>query len=284
MRSGMISQGGGGGAGHRQAALRKDIAEQVHEQIFDSSWQPKEDGAKMQKLLHGVRILRAPTASELVKGGPWDAIMVGAGLSGAILAERYGGRMRTRTCACICVWERARAHACETEPHRETQSQTQSQTLTQTQPQTEIQTQTQEAEADAEIETVADRQSERGESACACACIRAARLISRLRPFELKRARTPCRFASTLGMKVLVVEKRDHIGGNCYDFIEADSGLLLNKYGAHLFHTNDKKVQDSVALSGCREAEHDCGISVHSFRKICTLGLGEKKTRALCYQ
>ena len=131
---------------------------------------------------------------------------------------------------------------------------------------------------------MADRQSKRGESARACACIRAAHLISRLRLCELKRARTLCRFASTLGMKVLVVEKRDHIGGNCYDFIEADSGLLLNKYGAHLFHTNDKKVQDSVALSGCREAEHDCGISVHSFRKICTLGLGEKKTRALCYQ
>ena len=119
-RSGMISQGGGGGAGHRQAALRKDIAEQVHEQIFDSSWQPKEDEAKMQALLHGVRILRAPTASELVKGGPWDAIMVGAGLSGAILAERYGGRMRTRTCACVCVWERARDHACETETQRDT--------------------------------------------------------------------------------------------------------------------------------------------------------------------
>ena len=163
-RAGMISQGGGGGAGHRQAALRKDIAEQVHEQIFDSSWQPKEDEAKMQALLHGVRILRAPTASELVKGGPWDAIMVGAGLSGAILAERYGGRMRTRTCACICVWERARAHACETETHRETQSQT----LTQTQPQTEIQTQTQEAETDAEIETLADRQSERRECLCMC--------------------------------------------------------------------------------------------------------------------
>lgn len=48
------------------------------------------------------------------------------------------------------------------------------------------------------------------------------------------------RYAS-LGKRVLVIEKRDHIGGNCYDFINAD-GLLVNRYGAHLFHTNNEKV------------------------------------------
>ncbi len=44
------------------------------------------------------------------------------------------------------------------------------------------------------------------------------------------------RYAS-LGKKVLVIERRDHIGGNCYDFYNAD-GILVSKYGAHLFHTN----------------------------------------------
>ena len=50
------------------------------------------------------------------------------------------------------------------------------------------------------------------------------------------------RCATQLGARVLVVEKREHIGGNCYDFIEKESGLLVNKYGAHLFHTNKDHV------------------------------------------
>jgi len=44
------------------------------------------------------------------------------------------------------------------------------------------------------------------------------------------------RFAS-IGKKVLVIEKRDHIAGNCYDYFN-DDGILISKYGAHLFHTN----------------------------------------------
>lgn len=38
------------------------------------------------------------------------------------------------------------------------------------------------------------------------------------------------------------MEKRDHIGGNCYDFVEKETNILMNKYGAHLFHTNNEKV------------------------------------------
>jgi UDP-galactopyranose mutase len=48
------------------------------------------------------------------------------------------------------------------------------------------------------------------------------------------------RYAST-GKRVLVIEKRDHIAGNCYDYID-ENGILVSKYGAHLFHTNDKGV------------------------------------------
>lgn len=41
--------------------------------------------------------------------------------------------------------------------------------------------------------------------------------------------------------KVLVLEKKAHIGGNCYD--EKDSyGILIHKYGPHIFHTNDEEV------------------------------------------
>ncbi|MBU0974833.1 UDP-galactopyranose mutase [Patescibacteria group bacterium] len=48
------------------------------------------------------------------------------------------------------------------------------------------------------------------------------------------------RYAS-IGKKVLVLEKRNHVGGNCYDLINKD-GLLVSKYGAHIFHTNNKDV------------------------------------------
>ncbi len=43
------------------------------------------------------------------------------------------------------------------------------------------------------------------------------------------------------GKRVLVLEKRDHIGGNCYDYYN-ESGILVSKYGAHLFHTNYEDV------------------------------------------
>lgn len=49
------------------------------------------------------------------------------------------------------------------------------------------------------------------------------------------------RYANTLNKKVLVIEKRDHIGGNCYDYYNGD-GILVSKYGAHLFHTNYEDV------------------------------------------
>lgn len=52
------------------------------------------------------------------------------------------------------------------------------------------------------------------------------------------------RYASS-GKRVLIVEKRDHIGGNCYDHINKD-GILISKYGAHLFHTNYEDVWEYV--------------------------------------
>ena len=44
-----------------------------------------------------------------------------------------------------------------------------------------------------------------------------------------------------LNKKVLVIEKRDHIAGNCYDYYD-EHGVLVSKYGAHLFHTNFEDV------------------------------------------
>ena len=48
------------------------------------------------------------------------------------------------------------------------------------------------------------------------------------------------------GEKVTVIEKRDHIGGNCFDYIDESTGIRVSKYGAHLFHTNSDKVWDYI--------------------------------------
>ncbi|MFV8395721.1 UDP-galactopyranose mutase [Corynebacterium hindlerae] len=52
--------------------------------------------------------------------------------------------------------------------------------------------------------------------------------------------------ASRLGKKVLVVEKRAHLGGNAYSEAEPETGIEIHKYGAHLFHTSNKRVWDYV--------------------------------------
>lgn len=49
--------------------------------------------------------------------------------------------------------------------------------------------------------------------------------------------------AEKLNKKVLIIEKRDHIGGNCYDYYD-EHGVLVHKYGPHIFHTNYKDVYD----------------------------------------
>lgn len=53
------------------------------------------------------------------------------------------------------------------------------------------------------------------------------------------------RIANDLDEKVLIIEKRDHIGGNVYDFYIED--ILIQKYGPHIFHTNEKKVYDYLS-------------------------------------
>ena len=52
--------------------------------------------------------------------------------------------------------------------------------------------------------------------------------------------------ASELGKRVLVVEKRGHIGGNAYSEKEPETGIEVHKYGAHLFHTSNERVWEYV--------------------------------------
>ena len=49
------------------------------------------------------------------------------------------------------------------------------------------------------------------------------------------------RLASQANKKVLIVDRRNHIGGNAYDHYD-DDGILVHKYGPHIFHTNSVEV------------------------------------------
>ena len=51
------------------------------------------------------------------------------------------------------------------------------------------------------------------------------------------------RLAADLGKKVLVIDKRSHIAGNAYDHYD-DAGLMVHRYGPHIFHTNSRDVFD----------------------------------------
>lgn len=53
------------------------------------------------------------------------------------------------------------------------------------------------------------------------------------------------RIASQFNKKVLVIDKRAHIGGNAYDCCD-DVGIIIHKYGPHIFHTNNKEVWDYI--------------------------------------
>jgi UDP-galactopyranose mutase len=58
------------------------------------------------------------------------------------------------------------------------------------------------------------------------------------------------------GKRVLVLERRDHIGGNAYDRPD-QAGVLIHQYGPHIFHTNDKQVFDWLSrFTRWRDYQH----------------------------
>jgi UDP-galactopyranose mutase len=54
------------------------------------------------------------------------------------------------------------------------------------------------------------------------------------------------RLATQLHKKVLIVDRRPHIGGNAYDHYD-DAGILVHKYGPHIFHTNGQRIYDYLS-------------------------------------
>lgn len=52
--------------------------------------------------------------------------------------------------------------------------------------------------------------------------------------------------ATKLNKRVIIIDTRNHIGGNAYDFYN-EEGILIHKYGPHIFHTNSKKIYDYLS-------------------------------------
>jgi len=54
------------------------------------------------------------------------------------------------------------------------------------------------------------------------------------------------RLAADAGKKVLLCDRRPHVGGNAYDHYDA-AGVLVHKYGPHIFHTNSREVYEYLS-------------------------------------
>ncbi len=70
------------------------------------------------------------------------------------------------------------------------------------------------------------------------------------------------RLANVSDKKVLICDKRNHIGGNAYDHYN-EHGVLVHKYGPHIFHTNSREVFDYLShFTEWRPYEHRVQASV----------------------
>jgi UDP-galactopyranose mutase len=100
------------------------------------------------------------------------------------------------------------------------------------------------------------------------------------------------RIANGLKERVLVVEKRDHIGGNCYSYEFEDTSITVHKYGTHIFHTDDKRIWDYVnkytefnryqhrVLTTCRNKVYSVPINLGTINAFYNLNLKPKDVPA----
>src|SRR5581483_5165212 len=70
------------------------------------------------------------------------------------------------------------------------------------------------------------------------------------------------RLAAHAGKRVLICDRRPHIGGNAYDH-QNHEGVLVHQYGPHIFHTNSREVYEYLSqFTACRRYEHRVLASV----------------------
>lgn len=74
---------------------------------------------------------------------------------------------------------------------------------------------------------------------------------------------TTARLLAELDKKVLIIDKRNHVGGNIYDYYSED-GILIHKYGPHIFHTNYIEVWSFLSrFTKWREYQHRVKIYIN---------------------
>ena len=58
------------------------------------------------------------------------------------------------------------------------------------------------------------------------------------------------RIASVMKQPVMVIDKRDHIGGNCHSSLDEETGIECHRYGSHIFHTSLPQVWEYINRFG----------------------------------
>lgn len=98
------------------------------------------------------------------------------------------------------------------------------------------------------------------------------------------------RLAAKKNKKVLVIDKRNHIAGNCYDYYDK-TGILVHKYGPHIFHTNSLKVWAYLsqftswnnfrlkAVSKIKNQYYQFPININTINKLFDLSLNRQTIR-----
>lgn len=71
------------------------------------------------------------------------------------------------------------------------------------------------------------------------------------------------RLAESCGFKVCVLERRDHIAGNAYDYVD-DAGILVHKYGPHIYHTVNDRVNEFLSrFTEWTDYQHKVLANIH---------------------
>lgn len=79
---------------------------------------------------------------------------------------------------------------------------------------------------------------------------------------------TLAKLLSDKNKRVLIIEKRNHIGGNLFDEIDRETGVIVQRYGPHIFHTNDEEVYKFiVSISQWEDFVVSCGAEING---VCT--------------
>ena len=96
------------------------------------------------------------------------------------------------------------------------------------------------------------------------------------------------RLAEACGCKVAVIERRDHIAGNAYDYVD-EAGILIHKYGPHIYHTTNERVNSFLSrFTEWTDYQHKVLANIHGTlmpvpfnHKSLKLAFGDEKGERL---